>query len=186
VIKVPIQVLTDLHSRKFHTDEPWFPCLIGNRVILDDGVYGLVHVITMEGVVLRLAGGAEKSYSIGDFLGANPINLSKGFSIASVFGIDYKHQDRSTSEIPKLFEDGIRAGLQAEEFGKHLTQVVCQFDSAAASSLNYKILVDFTGDAANSYNPIGRAVQRIAVDICNQNSLDIPYDQLTVHYNQTG
>jgi hypothetical protein len=184
-IKVPIQILTDLHSRKFHADEPWFPCLIGNRVILDDGVYGLVQVITMEGVVLRLAGGAEKSYGIGDFLGANPVNLSKGFSIATVFGIDYKHQDRSTSEIPKLFEDGIRNGLQAEKFGKHLTQVACQFDSAAASSLNYMILVDFAGDAADAYKPIGRAVQRLAVDICNQNSLDIPYDQLTVHYNQS-
>ncbi|MBF0194711.1 MAG: hypothetical protein HQL71_09130 [Magnetococcales bacterium] len=184
-IKVPIQALTDMHSRKFHTDEPWFPCNIGDRVILDSGVYGLVHVITMEGVVLKLAGGAEKSYGIGDFLGSNPVNLSKGFSIASVFGIDYKHQDRSTTEIPKLFEDGIREGLKKESFGEHLTQVVCQFDSAAASSLNYKILVDFAGDAASSYNPIGRAVQRLAVDVCNQHNLDIPYDQLTVHYNQS-
>ncbi|MBF0358263.1 MAG: hypothetical protein HQL70_06615 [Magnetococcales bacterium] len=183
-IKVPIQILTNLHSRKSHADEPWFPCRIGNRVILDDGVYGLVQMITMEGVVLRLAGGAEKSYGIGDFLGANPVNLSKGFSVASVFGIDYKHQERSTVEIPKLFEDGVRAGLQAEEFGEHLTKVVCEFDSAAASSLNYKIMVEFTGDAANSYNPINRAVQRLAVEICNKNNLDIPYNQLTVHYNQ--
>lgn len=181
-IRVPIQVLTDMHSRRSHKDEPWFPCRMGDRVILDDGVYGQVEIIAMDGVALRLAGGSIKSYGIGDFLATNPLNLSSGFNIAMIFGIGYSHQARCTGDVAGLFKEGIFNGLKSESYGEHLVSISCEFDEAAASSLNYKILVDFEGKAANSYNPIKRAIQRYAVDVCNENNFEIPFNQLTVHH----
>ena len=175
-------MLTDMHSRRSHKDEPWFPCRMGDRVILDDGVYGQVEIIAMDGVALRLAGGSIKSYGIGDFLATNPLNLSSGFNIAMIFGIGYSHQARCTGDVAGLFKEGIFNGLKSESYGEHLVSISCEFDEAAASSLNYKILVDFEGKAANSYNPIKRAIQRYAVDVCNENNFEIPFNQLTVHH----
>ncbi|MBF0446917.1 MAG: hypothetical protein HQL67_01830 [Magnetococcales bacterium] len=181
-IQVPIQMLVDLHSRKSHSEEPWFPCRMGDTVILDDGVYGRVKVISMEGVVMRLAGEALKSYGIGDFLGQNPVNLSSGFSIAILFGIDYRYQARATRDIPQLFESGVLDGLkQVETYGQHLLSLSCEFNDAAASSLNYKIMATFAGEAASSYYPITRKMNQLAVEVCNRHQLDIPFNQLTIH-----
>ncbi|MBF0453793.1 MAG: hypothetical protein HQL72_03120 [Magnetococcales bacterium] len=181
-IRVPIQVLTNLHSRKSLKEEPWFPCRMEDYVFLDDLVYGQVKVITVEGVVLQLAGGAQKSYGISNFLGNNPLNLSTGFCITTLFGIDYQYQDRATTEIPRLFKEGVLEGLEKRGFGEHLTDVKCEFEEAAASSLNYKIMVNYSGEAANAYNPIKRALQQLAVDVCNQHKLEVPFNQLTIHH----
>ncbi|MDB4354181.1 hypothetical protein N9Z02_02645, partial [Akkermansiaceae bacterium] len=62
-----------------------------------------------------------------------------------------------------------------------LKNVSVQFKSAGASSLDYEILVDLTGDAAPKYNQLQRTIQRICVDVCNEQGWGIPFTQITVH-----
>lgn len=183
-VRAPLEMLSSMTSRKWREDEPWFPCREGDWVLLSDGAYGLVKTISLETVVLRRAGGSMQGMSVGDFLGANPTNLSTGFLVTTVFGIDYKYQDRSITEIPHLFEAGIRKGVEGESFGSHLTSLSVDFNAASASSLDYKIMAGFSGEAAGDYYPILRALQRHAVAVCNRHGLEIPFNQLAIHYDQ--
>ena len=49
------------------------------------------------------------------------------------------------------------------------------------SSLDFDVLADFKGSAAERYQKISRAIQRICVDVCNENDWEIPFTQVTVH-----
>jgi len=43
------------------------------------------------------------------------------------------------------------------------------------------IIADFSGKVAQHYNLLARAIQRIAVDACNEYGWVIPFTQLTLH-----
>ncbi|MBF0444761.1 MAG: hypothetical protein HQL68_04175 [Magnetococcales bacterium] len=180
-IRVPLRDMARLHSRRKHADEMLFPCTSGEHVILADNQYGQVKWISPETVALRIAGNSVRSYTTGDFLGKSPKNLSSGFSVAVVFGIDYRHQADCTMTIPQTLRDDMEAGLANRPFGPQVTLVKVEFDEAALSSLNLKIMVTFEGSAAASYYPAQRAIQRIAVESCHRHGWGIPFPQLTVH-----
>jgi small-conductance mechanosensitive channel len=59
--------------------------------------------------------------------------------------------------------------------------ILVEFQEAASSSLNYLIYVNMKGEAADSYYTLGRLLQRICVDTCNEHGWVIPFEQLTVH-----
>jgi hypothetical protein len=56
-----------------------------------------------------------------------------------------------------------------------------EFEEAAASALNIRVLGDFAGDVAPSYHVLRRAIQRICVDACNDYGWVMPFTQLTLH-----
>ncbi|MDB4586103.1 hypothetical protein N9085_04685, partial [Akkermansiaceae bacterium] len=110
-----------------------------------------------------------------------PTNLSRNFRINSIFGIDYQHQGISTSEVPLIFETRLNQEL-IEMLGNNLVKnVSVQFKSAGASSLDYEVLADFTGEAASKYSQLHRIIQRVCVDVCNEQDWGIPFTQITVH-----
>ena len=153
--------------------------------MLSDGTYGKVKCITFESVLISLSSGmGSKTYSAIDFLATNPRNLSQGFIVTSDFGIDYKYQQQCTTEIPDLLCTGIRKGLQKENYGDSLEDIWVEFAHANTSSLDYKIIVLFNGNGADDYYSITRALQRHAVEVCNQQGWEIPFNQLVVHTNQ--
>ncbi|ABK45567.1 hypothetical protein Mmc1_3076 [Magnetococcus marinus MC-1] len=180
-MRVPLKEMSNLHSRRPHDDEKWFPCQSGDYVMLSDGQFGQVKWISPETVALRISGGTMRSYSTADFLSAAPKNLSTGFALVVVFGIDYKHQALCTDAIPKQLAEDVETGLKAKPYGIFITQVVVEFDEAAASSLNLKIIVQFDGDVATEYYAAQRAIQRLAVESCNRHGWEIPFTQVTVH-----
>ncbi|MBF0369928.1 MAG: hypothetical protein HQL52_10765 [Magnetococcales bacterium] len=184
-VRVPLAVLTDMHSRKPHPDEPWFPCGLGDVVELSDGTFGRVEVVSLEGVVLLGKGDTRISYSLADFLATTPKNLSSGFRVSTIFGIGYDHQQRACEELPALFEKEIGLRLQKSPYGPHLKQLLCQLNEAAASSINFRINADFDGEFAWRRGRIYRAIQRYCVEICNEHQLEIPFNQLTVHYESS-
>jgi hypothetical protein len=171
----------NLRSRPASENEPWFPTRSGDWVVLNDETHGKVVVQTPEIVKLKLLGGASITYNTPDYLARTPMNLSSGFRLWIVFGIDYAHQAIITKEIPALLETAIIDELTAEGHGELINSIQVQFKEAGPSSLDVAILADFKGDAGSEYNQLQRTIQRLCVDMCNRHHWVIPFQQVTVH-----
>jgi hypothetical protein len=181
-LQLPLSELSNYISRPCSKDEPWFPCQEGDFVMLSDGTYGMVQRITLENVMLSLPNGMmPQTYATGDFLAEKPKNYSRGFFVGSDFGIDYKYQQQCTTQIPELLCTGIREGLRQEAYNDFLNDIWVFFAQANTSSLDYKIVAVFDGQAAVYYHSITRDLQRYAVEVCNQQQWEIPFTQLVVH-----
>jgi hypothetical protein len=188
-IRLPIRTLSELHSRPFGQKEPWFPSEQGHWVLLGDGVFGRVILQTPDWVEMVLLGGSRKMYTVLDFVALSPENLSRNFRVRSVFGIDYGHQEISTTEVPDLLRDHIRTGLLESSFLKDpddLVHLAVEFSNAGASSLDYTVLADFRGSIAQNYNKIQRLIAKLCVDACNENGWVIPFTQVTLHQAVVG
>ena len=182
VRRLPLNALTGLQSRPFTEDELWFPTRKGDFVVLADNSFGKVVTQTPEMVTLEVLGGCRKTYPCSAFLSQNPINLSiNNFGVSITFGMDYDHQSVITKKIPETLYRILEKELVKEDFGPHLIEFIVQFKEAGASSLDLIIWAKFSGQAAEYYYAIGRALQRITVDACNQHGWGIPFPQITVH-----
>ena len=180
-LRVPLSEIVNSSSRPYHKDEPWFPTKVGDFVFLDDDTFGQVQRQSPDVVELAL-GGSIYSYPTRDFLSYKPRNISKdGFTIYEVFGFDYQHQQDITGNILDTYRKEIETALKASQFKAHNTFIIVEFDNASASSLDFKIIAGFTGDAAESYFAIKRFLQKTSVDIANQYGWGIPFQQITVH-----
>lgn len=183
---LPLKALTELNSRSYDESEPWFPTRGNDFVLLNDQTYGRVVLQTPELVKLRVLG-SDKTYPVEMFLSSNPQNLSQhGFAITIRFGIDYQHQAIVTSEIKQKLEDFLTTHLKESKWSEYLQDFLVEFDEAAASSLNFYIYALFSGEAADAYFRIRRFLQGLAVDACNANRWVIPFNQMTVHLEQSG
>ncbi|MFW5498925.1 MULTISPECIES: hypothetical protein [unclassified Maridesulfovibrio] len=180
-IRLPIGELENVVSRPVGKNEPWFPCMIDDWVILSDGVRGKVISQSPDMVELIQRGGAYVTYQTSDFLGLNPKNLSRNFRLKSVFGIDYAHQEECTSTILTQAKEFITAKLAEDGYTDHVLNLNVEFESAGASSLNLVIIADFHRDIAELYGRLQRALQRYSVDACTHFGWNIPFDQLVVH-----
>lgn len=179
-MRLPLRDLTALISRPTE-DELWFPCSVDDWVCLSDGTHGKVVTQSPEWVQLVLLGGSRRTYPTRVFLDLCPENLSKSFRVRSIFGIDYSHQALCTTEIPAKLKDSLERELRSLVGGDHLKNVSVDLSEAASSSLNYTVLADFSGEVAQRYSFLTRAIQRICVDACNEHGWNIPFTQLTVH-----
>lgn len=168
-LRLTLAELAKYVSRPVSSDEPWFPCKVGDYVMLYGDIYGMVKYITLENIALSLPDGTMPiTYTIEDFLIANPRNFSSGFIATTEFNIDYKHLGMSTVEIPKIMTEGIRQGLLKENYGHSLKDLSVHFAKADSSYLEYEIIAIFDGDAASEFYSIVRDLQRYAVEVCNQ------------------
>jgi hypothetical protein len=179
-VRLPIRELLDSISRPVYGDEPWFPSRPKDWVILSDGCRGQVSHQSPDMVKINLPGNSSKLYPTSAYLGLNPINISKGFRISTAFGISYKHQPIAVTEVPRGLKDFLETRLAEEQFDHMVTKVSVEFKSANASSLDFEIFVDFTGEAAPKYATLSRALQKYAVEACNAKDWDIPYQTLTI------
>ena len=169
-----------MHSRPMHSVEPWFPTDEGDWVLIGD-VHAKVVKQAPEYVRVLQLGGARITYPAKDFIAATPINLSHNFRVNMVFGIDYMHQEISTTEVPKIFETRVTKELNTLLKPENVINVNVEFSSANSSSLDYAIIADIHGNAGSRYRKIERAIQRICVDVCNEQGWVIPFTQVTVH-----
>lgn len=180
-VRLPIKELMNMNSYPFHPSAPWFPCKTGDWVILADGTRGKVLHQSQEVVQLVMRGGSRKTYLTQTFLELSPQNLSTGFRLKIVFGLDYNLQGEITSKIPSVLRESVEKGICGAGYESGLNRVQVEFSSAGASSLDLEIICDFKGEVAELYNKLGRLVQRIAVDTANDNGWDIPFNQIVVH-----
>ncbi len=180
-ITLPIRELRGLHSRRVAQKEDWFPCRENEWVKLSDGVSGQVLMQSPELVQLEQFGGAIVTYTTGNFLDLNPVNLSRDFRAEVEFGVDYRHQNIATTEIPETLKSFITDGLLKLVDRSDLRSVNVDFLRAGASSLDYEVEADVSGRAAHLHEDIERALARLLVEACNANGWTIPFPQLTVH-----
>ena len=181
VQRVPIEDLVDLKSRPAPASEPWFPCQMGDWVILGDGVRGKVVAISPELVQLVQRGGAMLTYQTSDFLSASPRNLGTNFRIKETIGISYKHQKESTTLIPDTLYAYLKQRIEDEGYGPQLMNLRVEFERANNSSLDLVAIADFKGELGDLYNRLRRSLQRWCVDACSEYGWEIPFPQLTVH-----
>jgi small-conductance mechanosensitive channel len=184
-IRLPLRDLLDLRSRPSEPGEPWFPTRINDWILLNEETLGKVVLQTPEVVRLVLHGGSRRTFSTGDFLALSPMVLSTGFRLSVQFGVDYQHQALITQEIPAKLAARLCDDLAREGYEQDIVNLKVEFDEAAASSLNLRVLADFAGEAAPSYQILRRALQRFCVDACNDNGWVIPFTQLTLHVAST-
>lgn len=183
LLRLPVRALADHISRPISEEgELWFPCHEGDWVELPDEGRGRVIAQTPEYVQLVKLGGAKITIPTTDFLAKAPKNLSQNFRIKSTFGIDYKHQADCTGKIPEILWAYITKGIYTIiEDRDSLLSLRVEFASAGASSLDYEIIADFDGIHAPRYEALTRAMQRLAVECCNENGWEIPFTQITLH-----
>jgi len=180
VIRLPLSALAQLISRPRGNDA-WFPCRVGDYLLLADGSFARVLQQSIEWVRLKVMGSIVQVAS-DEFLRQNARNLSMdGFTVAVTFGIDYQHQSIALQEVPQRLHDGIKEAFAAAEYGDDLKDLLVEFKAASASSLDYLVFASMNGNRAESYFAIGRLIQRICVDICNREGWIIPFTQVTIH-----
>ena len=101
-VMLSASALTTMLSRSIVEGEPWFPTLVGDYVLLDDGHYGQVTAQTPEMVILKM-GKTTKYYSTLSFLAKNPQNFSRGFGLETELVIRHTTPLRPLDEIrPQL------------------------------------------------------------------------------------
>ena len=180
-VRLHINDLMELRSRPVTENESWFPSRTGDWVLLADGTYGNVTAQTPEIVTLRLIGGALKYYPTSDYLAQSPTNLSHGYRLTCIFGLDYQHQDIVTHEIPEIMKNAVSEGLEKAGYADLVERVRVEFKEAAASSLDMAILVTCNGKAGAKYWVLERTIQKACVEVCNQHGWIIPFQQVSVH-----
>lgn len=182
-LRIPINALIGMSSRKAEETESFFPTTKGDWVLLPDEELGRVVQQTVEYIQISQLGGSLKRISTSAFLEMNPINLSKnGFRISVKFGIDYQYQNRATKEIEDQLEAFIKnALLKSLDTPDVLKNFFVEFASASASSLDYEVNAEFTGELAHLYKEIPCYLQGFAVDACNEYGWEIPFTQIKIH-----
>ncbi len=180
-MRVPLREVMKMISRKARPNEPWFPCQQGDWVVLSDNTHGQIEHLTPEQVALKLRGDSLKTYQTEEFLELAPENLAPGFRARSVFGIDYSHQAISTTEVPDVLRNAVRAALVVEFGEEAVKAVMVDFNQANSSSLDYSIRADLTHAAAPRYRHIPRMMQQACVEACNAHGWNIPFTQITLH-----
>ncbi|MGJ8632425.1 MAG: hypothetical protein ACSHX7_00755 [Luteolibacter sp.] len=181
LLRIPIRNVMDMISRPLAKKENWFPTEVDDWMVLSDDTFGKTIIQTPDQVVVLELGGSLKTYPTADFLALAPRNLSHGFRVAVTFGIDYKHQVDCTTTIPEIFKNALTSSLISTYGRDAVRSIQVEFQSAAASSLDYVVLADFAGSTAQRFNPIKRNIQKVCVDVCNEHGWIIPFTQITVH-----
>ncbi len=180
-IRLPLRDLIGLHSRPVQEKEAWFPSSEGDWVRLSDGTRGKVLKQTPEMVQLVKLGGSRVTYRTTDFLAATPENISANFRLSVTFGVDYQHQAISTDRIPTLMHEHLTDAISAKVGADNLISLAVEFKEAGASSLDYEVIIDLSGDVAARYDALQRLTQRTLVDACNEHGWVIPFTQITMH-----
>lgn len=179
--RVRIDDLVGLKSRPFQKDDPWFPCLRGDWVLLSDDMRGKVIGITQELVELVARGGARRTYRTAEFLSLSPINLSRNFRLKETIGVSYNLQKESVTSIPEQLRAFIDQRIKESVYADKLLNLQVEFERANTSSLDVVVIADFDGSVADIYNRLRRRLQAWCVAACTEYGWEIPFTQLTLH-----
>ncbi len=184
--RVRIDSLVDLKSRPCHREDPWFPCVRGDWVLLSDGMRGKVLGITQELVELVARGGAHRTYRTADFLALSPLNLSRNFRLKETIGISYNLQQESVTSIPVQLKAFVAQRIEESGYGEQLLNLRVEFQQANTSSLDLVVIADFDGSLADLYNRLRRSIQGWCVEACTAHNWEIPFTQVTLHQATSG
>jgi hypothetical protein len=188
-LRISSRELLTSHSRPIQANEPWFPTKTNDWVILDDGMYGKVTFQSPEQILIKLIGGAIKYMKTDEFLKSDPVNISTGFGIEQVIGVDYSHQKIVLDEVIPNIKETIIGSLKdylLDEYEGGVYEVQVDFKTTGASSLDIRFFVICSGTLAPKKLIIERKIQAAFVEVCNTHGYIIPFSQMTVHMAPNG
>lgn len=180
-IRIPIENITDLVSRPYEQNEPWFPCQTGDWVAIEGKSNAKVVSISPEQVELVELGGRKIVYPTGDFLSLSPANLSTNFYVRVVFGLSYDLQAEITTSVLEKLLAYIQQKFGEHGFAEDCLSLSVDFLQAGASSLDVVVFANMKGEQAPAFSKIERSISKWCVECCNQNNWEIPFPQMTVH-----
>ena len=98
-------------------------------------------------------------------------------------GFSQQGMDRPVANllIPEQMARHIESGLRGLIAPGHVHAVKVELQAAGSNSLDFQIIADFAGPAAEKYQVLRRAVQRLAVSACNEYGWTIAFPQMVVH-----
>jgi len=182
VIRLPLESLSSLVSYPAR-GKSWFPTSRGDVIMLPDDTLGTVLSQSPENVAVLVRGGMTVMYPTAEFYRLNVLNLSASgtFGVSITFGLDYRHQQLSLTEIPQKLRKAQLQGFTDAGYGDQLKNLIVELSAAGASSLDYLLFVTMDSAVASDYFKIQRLMQQICVSTSNDNGWGIPYPQLTIH-----
>lgn len=185
LLRVSTKEMLNLNSRKYNPSERWFPTTKGDWII-DDEVFGEVVQQTPEQVIVQMVGGEKKYYTASEFYSRGIVNLSEGFSVEFIFGVDYAHQMALLKEIIPDFKEHITERLFQDypQVKQSLQRHSLEFRQAGSSSLDLRVFYKFSGEVAPLKLQLERSLQSYLLEACNKERIIIPFNQLTVHMQQ--
>ncbi len=173
VLRVPVQFLVGQRSRPCGADEPWFPCRVGDIVLLADGSMGPVRVQTPEVVVVEHLG-TERSYPTVQFLGLAPRNLSRGFVVESSLVVGRDRLADVTTVVRERLETAVRTAIAEAVAADLVLDVQVRFAAVSNQGLELVAIVACKGGAAASYFTLRRTMQRAFVEACRTHGWSLP------------
>jgi hypothetical protein len=182
-LRISTKELLAFHSRPVQKNEPWFPTKTNDWVILDDKTFGKVTFQSPEQVVIRMLGGANKFLKLDQFLNLNPLNLSNGYGIEQIIGVDYGHQDLLLTNVVPNFKEKLQLYIKdflKEEY-KFVKEFQIEFNNTGASSLDIRFFIVCSGELAAKKRMLERRINMGFVEVCNEFNYVIPFSQMTVH-----
>lgn len=179
-LRIAAKDLIGIYSRPIPKGEPWFPTHQGDWVVIGS-IHGKVLSQTPDQVIVKTLGGSELFYSTVDFLSSGVNNLMKGFRIEENLGLDYGVQGKVTEHWVEIFKLEFKKRIDERYGADNFRHIDVQFSEAAGSSLNLWFCLDCKKELAQQYYALKRSMHKIFVDICNDQNLEIPFNQLTVH-----
>jgi small-conductance mechanosensitive channel len=181
VLRIPLAEFHGMTSRPSGKDS-WFPSSRGDIVLFEGNTLMEVLDQNPDTVELKHRGGQQVSIPTAQYYTMNMINLTRGgtFGVTCTFGIDYRHQSISHTQVPKILRDAIRESLTHSDLFDFLKDIRVELKEANASSIDYWIFVTCDGRAAKSYNRIERIIQSSCIEACTKESLEIPYPHLSI------
>lgn len=184
VQRLPLEQVGSLNSRPELDDDSWFPTATGDALLMPDGTLMSVERQTVEQVTLRTLGGTQFQYSTAAFYEMDVENLTCNgvFGVNTVFGLDYRYQDKILDDYPQLIQAEVPQALRDAGFDPGLClNVGAEFKTANASSLDVLVWASFDSQLAMSVKKLERILQQACVRVCNRHGLNIPFPQLSVH-----
>lgn len=169
VLRLPIAQVVGMGSRPVSAGEPWFPCKEDDWVLLADNTFGKAVCLTPEFVQLVQLGGAFKTYTTQRFLGENPVTFTKGFRVSAIIKVHPDHRADALKAIPETVQATIEKGLSTLLDSAQVRSVKVEFRAVIPAALEFDVVADFDGDAAEKYPTLQRAVQRFSLQALNAN-----------------
>ncbi len=184
-LRISTKELLTAHSRTPENDEPWFPSYKGDWVEIN-GHFGYVESQSPEQVIIRQLSGERVFIATENYFKGSPRNFSEGFGVEVLFGLDYAVQADVFDKIVPIFKERILPIMENKmgEINQYIKALDFDFNKANSSSLDFRFFIYFKGEAASHRVRLERLMQATMLQICNENNLTIPFNQLTIYNHE--
>ena len=176
-IRIPVKELANLYSRPLTTDETCFPTRLHDWILLPEEQLAQIICQTPTQVVVKKNNGGVTTFKTEDFWGMEFENLTRGFRIFSILGLDYCVQAQMLTDILPYFQSYFKEHLSHSG----IQDISLDFNDCGADSLNLLLTINCDGDLASQYKALKRKIQQLFLAACNEKNLGIPFRQLTIH-----